>query len=232
MRQTILLLQLLILVFAGYAMYTFAEDIRLYVVLACLIAAYILEKTDALVLDRQKLQAVFDREQLEQAARKKKNTLLGTLMESSSRPVLRKTICKMFKKLHFIVVDTGGEVQDIDLEFRAVGNSAVFAVKILESVADLSASTVNLDHTAAPRLIIIASNTSSDNMKDGRFVQQDFSTRDEQILRQNKMMAMTTTTLRMIFLLCTKKGIDPKLFLKLFQEHKGGVFRLEDYGRK
>ena len=238
MRQTIQLLQLLIIVFAGYGYYTFSPDFRLYFVLGCLIAAYILEKIDVLILDRQKLQALLEERNLEIGSGKKSNTPLGILMESSNSRELTGAIRRLFKKLRFTVTSPTLE-QGIDLEFWTAGSSMIFAVKVLESVHKIDAETPGMNKlltydalSPEHRLIIIASNTSKDRMKGQQYQVEEFSQDSEAFLRDNHLLALNTSTLRTIFLLCKRKGIDPGLFLKLFREHRGGVFRLEDYAKK
>jgi hypothetical protein len=238
MRQTIQLLQLLILVFAGYGYYTFSPDFRLYFILGCLVVAYILEKIDVLILDRQKLQALIDERNLEAGVRKKSNTPLGILMQPATSQETVGAITRLFKKLRFTVTTPAPE-QGVDLEFWAAGSSMIFGLKVFDSVDDIGAETPGMEQLEAyatpsgsQRLIIICNNIRESKTAKQQFQLQEFSPQSEAFFCRHQLLALTTTTLRTIFLLCRKKGIDPRLFLKLFREHRGGVFRLEDYAKK
>jgi hypothetical protein len=239
MRQTIQLLQLLIIVAAGYIFFKFPEDVRLYYVLGGMVATYILEKIDTLVLDDQKLKLLLDEQKIETASKKKKSTPINTLMESKNPKQLSKAIGEILKKFH-IIVASPMQPDGVDLEFWAPGSDQVFGLKVLSSVKELEEELVDYDGLMAfnnapdnkHRVVIVASNVIDKDAIDGVVEQEDFSGRSEDVLKQHQLLAMTTSTLRKIHLLCSKKGVKPKLFLQLFQKHDGGVFRLEDYVKK
>lgn len=239
MRQTIQLLQLLIIIAAGYIYFKFPEESRLYYVLGGMIATYVLEKIDTLVLDKQKLQSLLKEQKTGAASKRKNSTTINTLLTSKNPKQLNGAIGQIFKKFRFIVATSMRE-RGVDLEFWTPGSNKIFGLKTLGSVEDLEQELPDFKDLMAfnnasdnnHRIVFIASNVIIKGEEDEAAQQVDFSKKSEEFLKHHHLLAMTTATLRKIHLLCSKKGIDPKLFLRLFHKHPGGVFRLEDYAKK
>jgi hypothetical protein len=239
MRKTIQLFQLLIIIFTGYCFFYFSEDIRLYIILGCAVITYILEKIDTLVLDKQKLQILLEERKKGFAAKKKSNSVLDRLTECKNGRQLTEAIGMILKKMGYSV-NRPIQEDGVDLEFLAPGTKGVFGLKAIATLEGLEDGAMDFDALKAfagvddnHKVVIISGNTAVITGEgDGLFSQGDFSQKSEALLKQHQIVAMTTSTLQDIFMLCKLNGIDSKLFLMLFQEHAGGVFRLDDYARK
>lgn len=234
MRRTIQLFQLLIIIFAGYGYFHFSEEIRLNLLLGCMVVTYILEKMDTLVLDKQKLQKLLKEKKIEHVTKKKSFTPLNTLMEDKTTDQLREAIKRILKKLRFVVASPK-QAEGVDFEFWTPGSKSVLGLKVFDSVGDLEQELLDVGPPAAldeqennHRVVFIAGNIDGEGDAEEIYLQDDFSPKIKDFLQQNRLLAMTTSTLREIYLVCSKRRIDPRLFLRHFQEHAGGVFRMED----
>lgn len=250
MRYTLRLLQLLIVVYAIYVLTYYTGDTQKYIILGCLLVMYVIEKIDTMVLDRQLLEkALAEKEtppQPAKAAAKAAQKPKGGFSPWQAL-LIHKNTKKLGQAIHMVLRKLGIMVEVADNEpfldrlFWAPGETNSFGLKVLADVSDVDVEMGSWDRErefeqgkeGERRLVVIGSNTleeDEDELTTGQY--GDFTKNAERFFSDSGIVAMTTITLHRMYLYCTKKRIDPKLFLHLIHEHPGGIFRLEDYAKK
>jgi hypothetical protein len=232
-QKTLLLFQLLLAVFAIYAVLKYSGNQRLYVPLTCLLAMFVVGKVETAVTEK-------DEKQRAKAGK-------GAEEKRTFKPVdclLRsKNVLLLTDAIHYLLNDLGLKVSRspdqsvIDRLIRTSDTSQItFGLKVLSDVGELSEnwdswgelSEFDTGKGGEKRLLLIGSNSIHDE-GDGKPHFSDFSANVQSLLSSKSIVAMTTLTFYKIYLLCQKKSVDPTAILNLIHRHPGGVFRLEQY---
>jgi hypothetical protein len=235
-QKTLLLFQLLLAVFAIYAVLKYSGNQRLYVPLACLLAMFVVGKVETAVTEKDKK----DEKQRAKAGK-------GAEEKRTFKPVdcllKSKNVLLLTDAIHYLLNDLGLKVSRspdqsvIDRLIRTSDTSQItFGLKVLSDVGELSEnwdswgelSEFDTGKGGEKRLLLIGSNSIHDE-GDGKPQFSDFSANVQSLLSSKSIVAMTTLTFYKIYLLCQKKSVNPTAILNLIHRHPGGVFRLEQY---
>jgi hypothetical protein len=237
-QKTLLLFQLLLAVFAFYAVLKYSGNQRLVVPLFCLVGMFVMGKVETFVA------AGDDKKQ-----RKKKETSEEGEDEVSFKPadtlLKTKNVLLLIDAIHYLLKDLGLAVsrspdqQSVDRVVRVENNQVSFGLKVLGDVGELTENWDNWEELGdfdqgeggERRLLLIGSNTLQEAVE-GKPQFVDFSANTQNLLASKSVVAITTLTLYKIYLLCKKKSVDPSVILDLIYRHPGGVFRLEQYMKR
>jgi hypothetical protein len=229
--KTLLLFQLLLAVFAFYALLKYPGNLRLLVSLACLVGMFVIAKVEMSLTERKNHEE-------DHSSDTRSLQSLDCLLKS-------KNVLLLTDAIHYLIQDLGLPVAvstdhpGVDRLVRIPATQVTFGLKILGDVAELDGNwdkwdelaSFDLDKDRKRRLLIIASNCTKE-AAEGEQKYQNFSGQTEILLSAKQVVAMTTLTLSKIYLFCKKKNLDAKKLFHLIQHHPGGVFQLEHYLRR
>lgn len=237
-QKTLLLFQLCLGVFAFYALLKYPGNSRYLVSLACLVGMFVVAKVETSLMqdeDDEKGQRNDMRQpdETETALRP-----LDCLLKSNSVLLLTDAIQYLMHDLG-LPVTVAPDQSGMDRVVSIPGMEVTFGLKILSDVADLNGNLDKWEELAqfdlgkgmGRRLLIITGNSKTE-AGDSEQEARGFSEYTQKLLAARHLVAMTTLTLRRIYLLCKKKNIDPKKLFRLIQHHPGGVFQLEQYAKR
>ena len=236
-QKTLLLFQLCLAVFAFYALLKYPGNSRYLVSLACLVGMFVVAKVETSLMqdkDDEKGQRNDMRQthEMETALRP-----LDCLLKSNNVLLLTDAIQYLIHDLG-LSATVPRDQSGIDRLVSIPGMEVTFGLKILSDVADLNGNLDKWEELAQfdlgrgmeRRLLIITGNSKTE-AGDSEQESGDFSVYTQKLLAARHLVAMTTLTLRRIYLLCKKKNIAPKKLFRLIQQHPGGVFQLEQYAK-
>ena len=235
-QKTLLLFQLLLAVFAFYAVVKYRGNMRLIAPLFCLVGMFVVSKVETILSDKDEEKDTKE-ETVKKDEEKKQFKPLECLLKSSNTLLLTDAVHHLLRGLG-LLVSRSPEQTSIDRLVKAPEGQATFGLKIVGDIGELNEnwdkweelSGFDMGKGGKRRLLLIGSNPMQDDGGDNpKF--KDFPAATQRLLSAKQIVAMTTLTFYKICLLCQKKKVDPKLILDLIQRHPGGVFRLEQYIR-
>jgi hypothetical protein len=237
-QKTLLLFQLLLAVYAFYAVVTYTDKLQLWAPLLCLIGMFIISKIEGRVTRGGTREAVASEESKGESPGKKAFNPLECLLKT-------KNVLLLTDAIHHLLHDLGLEVSRsphhnaFDRIVRLPGNQLTLGLKILSDVEGLSPewdkwkelTASDLARGGELRLVLVGSN-SVPEPGGGRPRFTNFSAAVQSFLTEQKIVALTTLTLFKMYLLCKQKNLEASAIFRLVHCHPGGVFQLEDYAKR
>jgi hypothetical protein len=236
-QKTLLLFQLLLAVFAFYAVVKYRGNMRLIAPLFCLIGMFVVSKVETILTDKEEVKETKEKETVRKDEEKEQFKPLDCLLKSNNVLLLTDAVHHLLKGLD-LLVSRSPDQAGIDRLVKAPDGQATIGLKIVGDVGEPNEnwekweelSEFDLGKGGKRRLLLIGSNPmQEEGGAQPKF--RDFPAATQKLLSAKHIVAMTTLTFYKICLLCQKKKVDPKLILDLIQRHPGGVFRLEQYTR-
>ncbi|MFP3870616.1 MAG: hypothetical protein ACLFVT_07035 [Syntrophobacteria bacterium] len=236
-QKTLLLFQLLLAVFAFYAVLEYSGNLRLLLPLFCLIGMFICGKIEGTITEGARNKQHEDQQRQEEESAAAPFKPLDCLLKSKNVLLLTDAIHHLLQNLD-LKVSRSPDHQAVDRLISTPGSEMTLGLKIVGDVAELNENWDKWDELAnfdlgkggKRRLVVIASNALQDGGEGERRF-SDFSMDSQNLLCSKHIVGMTTLTLYKICVLCEKKKVDFQLILKIIRNHSGGVFRLEQYAR-
>lgn len=237
-QKTLLLFQLLMAVFAFYAVLNYSGNTRLLVPLSCLAGMFVVSKVETAIMDRGKQEKAATEEDIQQEAEKSAFNPLDCLLHS-------KNVLLLIDAIHYLLQDLGLPVSRspehpaIDRLLRMPEKQVTFGLKIIGDVAELTETWDKWDELAdyelgkggKRRLLIIGGSCARESDAKEQ-ASKNFPVNAQKLLASKRVVAMTNLTLYKVYLLCKKKNLDPKMIFGLIHRHPGGVFELEQYKKR
>jgi hypothetical protein len=232
-KNTLLLFQLFLVIFALYALLKFSGDQRLLVSLACLAGMFVVGKVETSLTERSKQ----EKDQSDDASKsdetKTTSQALDVLLNNKNVLLLADAIQHLLRDLG-LVVSPSLDHPVIDRLVKIPGMDVTCGLKILSDVAELNENwdkwqeldSFDLGKGGKRRLLIIGSNCI-DEAGDRPQRYKKFSANTQKLLSDRQVVAMTTLTLYKIYMLCKKEKADIKRIFHPIQHHPGGVILLE-----
>jgi len=232
-QKTLLLFQLLLLIFALHALLSYSGSQRLLVSLGCLVGMLVIGKAETSVTERSSQEKGRSSEMGKKDEAKSASQALDCLVKS-------KNVLLLTDAIHYLMQDLGLAVSPspdhpaIDRLVTIPGTEVTFGLKIISDVTELNGdwgkweelASFDLGKGGKRRLLIIGSN-SIKKAAEGDKKYRNFSVNAREILSARHVVAMTTLTLYKIYLLCKRKKVEIKRIFRPIQHHPGGVFQLE-----
>jgi len=232
-QKTLLLFQLLLLIFALHALLSYSGSQRLLVSLGCLVGMLVIGKAETSVTERSSQEKGRSSEMGKKDEAKSASQALDCLVKS-------KNVLLLTDAIHYLMQDLGLAVSPspdhpaIDRLVTIPGTEVTFGLKIIGDVTELNGdrdkweelASFDLGKGGKRRLLIIGSN-SIKKAAEGDKKYRNFSVNAREILSARHVVAMTTLTLYKIYLLCKRKKVEIKRIFRPIQHHPGGVFQLE-----
>lgn len=231
-QKTLLLSQLLLLMFAFFALLKFSGNQRLLVSLSCLVGTFLVGKIETSFTEQSEQDNGHVDDQKKKGDKNATRQALNCLLKSKNVLLLTDAIHYLLQDLGLVVLPSA-EYPAIDRLVRIPGSDVSYGVKILSDVSELNENWDKWDELAGfeqgkggkRRLLIIGSN-SKDTAGDSRQEFKDFPLNTEVLLSAKQVVAMTTLTFGKIYLWCKKRKVDGEIVFHPIHHHPGGVFTL------
>jgi hypothetical protein len=237
-QKTLLLFQLLLAVYAFYAVVTYSDNLQVWVPLLCLIAMFTMSKVEAKLTSGGKKAGATSRENKGDTPKKQVFDPLECLLKSKNVLLLTDAIHQLLRDLGLEVIRSPHH-NALDRIVRLPGNQLALGLKILSDIQELSPewdkwealTSFDLTKGGELRLVVVGSNSITEE-GGGRPRFTNFSAPIQSFLAEQKIVALTTLTLFKMYLLCKQKNLQAGAIFRLVHCHPGGVFRLEDYAKR
>jgi hypothetical protein len=236
-QKTLLLFQLLLAVYAFYAVLSYNGSPRLLVPLFCLIGMFVIAKIETILTDHAQQKKTQEEASADNGNGKSAFKPVDCLLKSKNVLLLTDAIHHLLKDLG-LAVSRSPDHRAIDRLLTIPGKDMTFGLKIIGDVEELQDNwdkweeiiDFELGKGGKRRLLVIGSNCTKNAVTDKPSF-KNFSPSAQGLLAAKQVVAMTTLTFYKIYMLCKKKNLDPKKSLNLVQQHPGGVFQLEEYAK-
>jgi hypothetical protein len=229
-RKAYLLFELLLVVFAIFALLYYDGSHRFYVALPCLVTALLFDKLAFKRADHDEDEDVQETDLLADAKKKGRIEALKVLLKNKNPLVLADAVNHLLQDLG-VNVTLVPDSPSIDRILQVPGIDTKFGLVVVDDVSSLNQNWKKWDAVAdfdfgiggEQRLLIIASNGATDQDKTkSKF--KKFPPDTQILLSAKHIVAMTTRTFGQIYKACKKKKVTPKKVFNLIQDHPGGVF--------
>ena len=236
-QKTLLIFQLLLIIFAFYALLKYTGSQRYLVALACLTSMFVVGKIETDTTKPSEDDLTKEDET--------KTTLhaLDHLLKSKNVQVLIDAIQRLLQDLG-MVVSPSQDHTAISRLVRIPDMEVTFGLKILGDVEELDENwdkwekdqwteldSFDLGKGGNRRLLIIGSNWVEE-AGDRPEKYKDFSINVQKLLSARQIVAMTTLTLYQIYKSCKKNKKDIKRIFQHIQHLPGGVLQLKSPAKK
>jgi hypothetical protein len=236
-QKTLLIFQLLLIIFAFYALLKYSGSQRYLIALTCLTCMFVVGKieTDTTKHSEDDL--------TKKDATKITLHAVDRLLKSKNVQVLIDAIQRLSQDLGMVVSPSQNHTA-ISRLVRIPDMEVTFGLKILGDVAELDENwdkwekdqwteldSFDLGKGGKQRSLIIGSNWVEE-AGDRPEKYKDFSVNVQKLLSARQMVAMTTLTFYQIYKSCKKNKKDIKRIFHHIQHHPGGVLQLKSSAKK
>ena len=230
-QKTLLLFQLLLLIFTFYVLVNYSGTQRIVVSLTCLITVLLIGRVEASLTERH--ESVIDTERGTNDTIHTTSQALSCLLKSKNVLLLTDAIQHLLRDMG-LAVSPSPDHPSIDRLVILPHTQFTCGMKIVSDVEELNENwntweeLSGFDHGKGgkQRLLLIGGNSIHGN-GDHRGNYTTFSLTTQELLFARKVVAMTTLTLGKIYLACKKKKLDIRAIFHAIQHHPGGVFQIE-----
>ena len=236
-QKTLLIFQLLLIVFAFYALLKYTGSQRYFVALTCLTCMFVVGKIETDTTKRS------ENDLTKKDATKTTLHALDRLLKSKNVQVLIDAIQRLSQDLGMVVYPSQDHTA-ISRLVRIPDMEVTFGLKILGDVAELDENwdkwekdqwteldSFDLGKGGKQRSLIIGSNWVEE-AGDRSEKYKDFSVNAQKLLSARQIVAMTTLTFYQIYKSCKKNKKDIKRIFHHIQHHPGGVLQLKSSAKK
>jgi len=222
--------ELLLIVFAVFALLNYKGSQKSLIPLACLVGALLVDKRASTLTNQNGKQLSHDQDLFKNKETRKSEEALEALLNNKNVLILTDAVNNLLQDLNIKVSPTPDH-PCIDRILKVPGIVGEFGLVLINDVAKLKEDWGNWDKVAdfdlgkggEQRLLIIASNSTSDSGgSKSKF--KDFPSETQGVLLAKHVVAMTTLTFSKIYRLCKKKKVPLVKIFHLIQQHPGGVF--------
>ncbi len=236
-QKTLLIFQLLLIIFAFYALLKYTGSQRYLVALTCLTCMFVVGKIETDTTKRS------EDDLTKKDATKTTLNALDRLLKSKNVQVLIDAIQRLSQDLGMVVYPSQDHTA-ISRLVRIPDMEVTFGLKILGDVAELDENwdkwekdqwteldSFDLGKGGKQRSLIIGSNWVEE-AGDRPEKYKDFSVNVHKFLSARQIVAMTTLTFYQIYKSCKKNKKDIKRIFHHIQHHPGGVLQLKSSAKK
>jgi hypothetical protein len=232
-----LLIQLLLAVIAIYSGLNFTEDMRLYVILGCLISMFIVGRLDTERLKNREARKSFLKSEMEKIFKKEAPAIkeqdlftMNSLLSPKGELVLTDAVHSIFKDLGFSVA-VGGKYSSVDRIVRIPDTQFCFGLEILMSEEEVDKNHPKIKRALQfakekkrnEKTLIIASIHVHQPISERERL-NEISTELHEFMAGNQMSLITTYSLYQFWEKAKKKEVDIFDIFRKVYSHPGGMF--------